>query len=179
VSRNVICTKPLISFLSSRPGVLYIAFLLHCVTQNMNFNMPQPCVVSGFRHDVAEICGHLGYYTVLSGSCVPTFRDNLSVPSSRILTLECRTDDPWRWNRWVVPKTSVQNYHSALPNIPEERRSHAKPGPFHTLTCLPHLIIFPPLMLCNQLLKYLCKYSSTVALINCLLKHVIEGKLEG
>jgi hypothetical protein len=30
-----------------------------------------------------QICTLLGYYTSLSGSFLPTFRDNLSVPSSR------------------------------------------------------------------------------------------------
>jgi hypothetical protein len=42
------------------------------------------CVMSGFRRDVAEISVLLGYYVMLSGSFVPTFRDNLSVPSSRV-----------------------------------------------------------------------------------------------
>jgi hypothetical protein len=36
---------------------------------------------------------------------VPLFWDNLSVPFSR-----------------VVPQTSVKNYHSTLPKIPEQRR---------------------------------------------------------
>jgi hypothetical protein len=31
-----------------------------------------------------EICALLGYYPVSSGNSLPTFRDNLSVPSSRI-----------------------------------------------------------------------------------------------
>jgi hypothetical protein len=31
-----------------------------------------------------EICDLLGYYAALSGSSVPTFRDNLSVPYSRV-----------------------------------------------------------------------------------------------
>ena len=41
-------------------------------------------VISDFRRDVDEICALPGYYAALSGSSVPTFRDNLSVPSSRI-----------------------------------------------------------------------------------------------
>jgi hypothetical protein len=41
-------------------------------------------VTSGFCRDVDEICGLLGYYAALSGSSVPTFRDNLSVPSLRV-----------------------------------------------------------------------------------------------
>jgi hypothetical protein len=43
-------------------------------------------VISGFRHDVDEICALQGYYAALSGSCVPMFRHNLSVPSSRNCT---------------------------------------------------------------------------------------------
>ena len=42
------------------------------------------CVISGFRRDVDEICVLLGYYAALSGNSVPTFRDNISVPSSRV-----------------------------------------------------------------------------------------------
>jgi hypothetical protein len=41
-------------------------------------------VISGFRHNVDEMCALLGYYAALCGSSVPTFRDNLSVPSSRV-----------------------------------------------------------------------------------------------
>jgi hypothetical protein len=33
---------------------------------------------------VNKICALLGYYAALSGSSVPTIRDNLSVPSSRV-----------------------------------------------------------------------------------------------
>jgi hypothetical protein len=51
-----------------------------------------PCMISGFRRDVDEICTLLGYYAALSGSPVATFRGNQSVPPSRarspILTLE-------------------------------------------------------------------------------------------
>jgi hypothetical protein len=33
---------------------------------------------------VLEICGLLGNYTASCGNYLPTFRDNLSVPSSRV-----------------------------------------------------------------------------------------------
>jgi hypothetical protein len=36
------------------------------------------------KQNLNEICGLLGYYAALSGSSVPTFRDNISVPSSRV-----------------------------------------------------------------------------------------------
>jgi hypothetical protein len=53
-------------------------------------------VISGFLSDVAEICAVLGYYAASSGNPLPTFRDNVSVPSSRFkksyfLNLEDRT----------------------------------------------------------------------------------------
>jgi hypothetical protein len=41
-------------------------------------------LISGFRRDVDEICGLLGYYTASCGNYLPTFRDNVSVPSSRV-----------------------------------------------------------------------------------------------
>jgi hypothetical protein len=41
-------------------------------------------VILVFRRDVYEICFLLGCYAALSGSSVPTFRDNLSVPFSRV-----------------------------------------------------------------------------------------------
>jgi hypothetical protein len=41
-------------------------------------------VISGFRHDVDEICALLGYYATSSGDSLPTFQDNASVPSSTV-----------------------------------------------------------------------------------------------
>jgi hypothetical protein len=38
--------------------------------------------ISGFCRQVHENCALLGYYTVISGNILPTFRDNLLVPSS-------------------------------------------------------------------------------------------------
>jgi hypothetical protein len=49
----------------------------------------------------------------LNGRSVLTFRDNLSVPSSRVK----------KPKKKACPETSVQNYHSTLRNTPEERRS--------------------------------------------------------
>jgi hypothetical protein len=66
-----------------------------------------------------EICDLLGYYAASTSNSVPTFRDNISIPSSRVKTSN--------WNSWPLkmgpigcPETSVQNYHSTLCNIPEE-----------------------------------------------------------
>jgi hypothetical protein len=34
-------------------------------------------LISGFRRDVDEICGLLGYYAAWCDNCLPTFRDNV------------------------------------------------------------------------------------------------------
>ena len=108
-------------------------------------------VASGFRRHVDEICTLLGYYTALSGNSAQMFRDNLSVPSSRVKKsknfflglLDWRfittyrshlqrsrrtrtfflysTSWPLKLGPIRCPETSVKNYHSTLRNIPEER----------------------------------------------------------
>ena len=54
------------------------------------------CVISGFRREADEICAVLGYYTGRGGNSFQTFRDKLTVPSSRVkksfMTLEDVTD---------------------------------------------------------------------------------------
>ena len=42
------------------------------------------CVIPGFRRQVVDNCTLLGYSAVSSGNFLPTFRDNMSVPSSRV-----------------------------------------------------------------------------------------------
>ena len=39
-------------------------------------------MICGFRREVAENCAPLGHYAANGGNFVPTFRDNLSVPST-------------------------------------------------------------------------------------------------
>jgi hypothetical protein len=41
-------------------------------------------VISGFRHNVDEICALVGYYAALRGTSVPTLRENIWVISSRV-----------------------------------------------------------------------------------------------
>jgi hypothetical protein len=36
-------------------------------------------LISGFRHNVDEICALLGYYAASCGNCLLTFWDNVSV----------------------------------------------------------------------------------------------------
>jgi hypothetical protein len=41
-----------------------------------------------------EMCGLLGYYVALCGTCLPTFRDNVSVPSSRVKSPSRKESQP-------------------------------------------------------------------------------------
>ena len=69
------------------------------------------------KHPTKEICAHLPYYAAYSGNSLPTFRDNLSVPSLMFkkldfLILENGTE------------TSVRNYRYTQCNITEQRGYH-------------------------------------------------------
>ena len=49
------------------------------------YNKPKlalPCAISGFRRDAHDVWALLICYAACSGTSLPTFRDNLSVPSS-------------------------------------------------------------------------------------------------
>jgi hypothetical protein len=41
----------------------------------------------GLCHNRSKICALLGNYAAYSGNCLPTFRDNLSIPTSRVKNL--------------------------------------------------------------------------------------------
>jgi hypothetical protein len=87
-------------------------------------------VISGFRHEVAENCALLGYYTASSGNFLLTFRDNLSVPSSRFkkpkeVYIKLRIGAAgYRMGLIGCPETSVRNYYYSLRNNAEERSSY-------------------------------------------------------
>jgi len=72
-----------------------------------------PSVISGFHREVDEICALVGYYAASSGNFLPTFWDNLLVPSSWV-KLKMRPIG--------CPETSIRVYLYTLHNIPEERR---------------------------------------------------------
>jgi hypothetical protein len=85
-------------------------------------------LISGFCRDVDEICGLLGYLTASCGNYLPTFRDNVSVPSSRVkiqsrkallLGILTREDGTDTFSRYVV-----NNYHTTPCNNPEDHRLH-------------------------------------------------------
>jgi hypothetical protein len=85
-----------------------------------------------------ENCALLGYYAASSGNSLTNFRDNLSVPSSRVknprrtvtFPMGCTFCD-FRFNSLLLkmgpigcPETSVRNHHYSLRNNPKERSSH-------------------------------------------------------
>jgi hypothetical protein len=55
-------------------------------------------LISGFRRDVDEICALLGYYAASCGNCLPTFRDNVSVPSSQVKNPSRKERKPATYN---------------------------------------------------------------------------------
>jgi hypothetical protein len=73
-------------------------------------------VISGLQRDVDEICAVLGYYAALSGSSVPTFGDNLSVPSPSGKKSKKHQAPFWTCSHLKMgpigcPETSVHNYY--------------------------------------------------------------------
>ena len=67
------------------------------------------CMISGFHHEVDENCALRGYKTV-SSNFLPTFRDNLSIPSSGFKNPEGFLKmGPIGWT-----ERSVGNYHYSL-----------------------------------------------------------------
>jgi len=68
----------------------------------------QQWVTAAFRREADDNCALLGYYAASTGNFLPTFRDNLSVPPSRVemmVPIGC-------------PETSIRNYHYSLRNDP-------------------------------------------------------------
>ena len=68
------------------PDIFFNERHLLCYTQCLTkSNALLKCVISCFRREVAENCPLLGYYAASSGNFLPTFRDNLPVPSSWVM----------------------------------------------------------------------------------------------
>jgi hypothetical protein len=64
--------------------------------------------------NTVEICALLGYYAALSGSSVPTFRDNFSVLSSRVKLPRRKPWTSWPLKMGFIgfSETLVKNFHS-------------------------------------------------------------------
>jgi hypothetical protein len=76
--------KAIIS-LHSTDRFLKLRYSVFTVRYEINISIQFKLIlIPGFRRDVDEICALLGYYAASCGNCLLTFRDNVSVPSSRI-----------------------------------------------------------------------------------------------
>jgi hypothetical protein len=66
----------------------------------------------------SEVFALLGCYAAQIGIYLPTFRDELSVPSSSVQQF-------LKMGPLCCPETSVNNYQSAQRKMPGKRRSHS------------------------------------------------------
>jgi hypothetical protein len=95
-------------------------------------------------------CVVLGHYEASSGNFLQTFRDNISVQSSRVQDTDSR---PLKMGLIGWPETSVINYHYTLRNDPEEssylllRGGSLKSNEVHKDRFLPRLCQF---IVCNH-----------------------------
>jgi hypothetical protein len=72
------------------------------------------CVSSVFRHEAAENCALLGHYAESGSNSLPTFRDNLSVPTTGFKNPKARILEPLRMGSIGCPETSARNYDYLL-----------------------------------------------------------------
>jgi hypothetical protein len=89
----------------------------------------QICVISGFYHNVNDICALLGYWAAQNGNFILPWCSCLSVASLTVKQL-------WTLTMGLTgcPKMLVQNYHSTLPNILEQCGSPLQTGCYITDT---------------------------------------------
>jgi hypothetical protein len=121
---------------------------------------PTCCMlILGFLRDVDQICARLGYYAA-----------------------SCGTTDTWRWDRYVSPKTSVNNYQTTPRNIPEERRFHSACSHYRSGPTVPFVSIFLYIrmlylqyILCvniNKIIRFFIKFSASKSLVNYKIRRV-------
>jgi hypothetical protein len=72
------CRKVLVT--SDKDRIVFYQILTYV---SVDF-VPNKCLISSFRREVDENCSLLGYYAARSSNSLPTFRDNVSVPNSRV-----------------------------------------------------------------------------------------------
>jgi hypothetical protein len=95
-------------------------------------------VISSFRRQSDETCALLGHQAAYGGNSLPTSRDSLSEPSSRVKTAGntryvvrvwcyrlCSSSASWQFKmgRTGSSETSARDRHYTLPNVPEDGRS--------------------------------------------------------
>ena len=91
-------------------------------------------VVGDVSTHTLEIWALSKFYSARNGTFLLAFRDNLSVPSSRV------RDSSWsvlplKMGPIGCPQTSVRKCHSTLSKIPKERRSHSHRGGSLKVSC--------------------------------------------
>jgi hypothetical protein len=79
--------------------LIRLAFSAFCMIHNHRIH--RHCANSGFRREIGENSSLLGYYAPSSGNFLPTFRDNLSVPSSWPLEVLVRSLSTVGFRLWV------------------------------------------------------------------------------
>ena len=108
--------------------ICFLALLIFSTLRlDINNETEKSYVISSFSRDVKEICALLRYYAAQNGNVLPAFRNNLSVPPSRVK----KSKNPSSWIFWPLkmesidcPETSVKNYHPMLRNISEDSTCH-------------------------------------------------------
>jgi hypothetical protein len=84
-------------------------------------------LISGFPRDVDLICGLLGDYTASWGNYLPTFRESVSVPSSRV-EISFVESRHVKMGPTRCPETSVNNYLTTPCNHPKDHRLNQHRG---------------------------------------------------
>jgi hypothetical protein len=92
----------------------YVVFVLNRSQNKGLFNTQVPC----------EKCAFLVYNAACSGYPLPKFRNNLSVPSSRVKNPRSSLN----MGQICCPETSERNYHYSLRNSPEDHSSRLLHG---------------------------------------------------
>jgi hypothetical protein len=82
--------------------IIIIIKAQHCVSCYLNTRLLQVALISGFLRDVDVTCGLLGNYTASCCNYLPTFRDNVSVPSSWVKIPRWKGKGFPSWNLSVV-----------------------------------------------------------------------------
>jgi hypothetical protein len=102
----------------------------------MLINILLQCVNPGSRREVDEIYALLGYYAAHISNSLPTFRGNVSVPSSKVK--KYKMNWPLKIGQMSCVETTVRNYHYTLRNISEEERYHSSTNiVIGTVACVP------------------------------------------
>jgi hypothetical protein len=109
---------------------------------------------------MAKRCAFLGFNAASSGERLPTFRNNVSVRSSRVKKFKTST---FSWTSWPLnmgpircPETCVKDYHSTLCYITEERRSQS-------LVVSDGVLFLPVYTVTTTVCWYKCIWNSAVS----------------